>query len=145
MKIRTLISILILVLAVQMVIGSCATQKNATEREIFKPINNNELVDVWVNTDYSGGMMDRQKTVVISYGYFKAFSSVDSKDPVETGTLFVVDKWTDSDGNIWYKAIWRERWSGNAFYYELDKISDDGNTWEWMYSRAEDFPSESDL
>lgn len=128
MKIRALISILILVLAVLMVIGSCATQKNANAKKIFKPINNNELVGVWVNTVYSGGMMDRQKIVVTSYGYFEAFSSVDSMAPVETGTLFVVDKWTDSDGNIWYKAIWRERWSGNAFYYELDKISDDGNT-----------------
>ena len=51
MKTRALISILIFVIVVLIIVGSCATGKKAsvTERDLFK-----ELSGTWVNTDYLG-------------------------------------------------------------------------------------------
>jgi len=51
MKSRTFASILILILVVFVIIGSCATKRKAvSDEDFFKVLNG-----TWINTDYSGG------------------------------------------------------------------------------------------
>ena len=62
MKTRTYVSILILVIAVLVIVGGCATGKKAsvTERDIFK-----ELSGTWVNEDYLGTWMYYEQKLII--------------------------------------------------------------------------------
>ena len=59
------------------------------------------------------------------------------------GTSWIVDKWVDSKGNVWYKEIWRENWT-KSLMYALDKVSKDGSTLEYVWG-YNDFPTEADL
>ncbi len=144
MKTRTLASILILVLAVLIIAGSCATQKTTQTEKLFEPLDNDELTGVWVNTEYAEiPYYGRSKIVITRYGYSTIYKKVDSLYPILEATLYIVEKWNDSEGNLWYMSIWRDEYTTN-FYHELDKISKDGKTWESVYTTTE-FPSESDL
>jgi hypothetical protein len=59
MKTRTLVSILILVLAVLIIAGSCATmKKEISETDFFEAYSG-----TWINTDYSGDSWGRQKKI----------------------------------------------------------------------------------
>jgi hypothetical protein len=136
-----LVSISIFVLAVLIIAGSCATQKTAQEVKSFEPLYDSELVGTWINTEYSGENF--QKILVTDYGYSEGYLKADSEYPTVKFTFFVVEKWTDSDGNVWCKTVFR----GDLFprfIYELDKISSDGKTWAYVKSFQE-FRSESDL
>ncbi len=57
----------------------------------------------------------------------------------------IIDKWTDSEGNIWYKLI--TEYGGKTYgakpFYELHKISNSGLTWEFV-SSTEAYPIEID-
>ena len=58
MKPRTFVSILILILAVFIIIGSCATKRKAVSDEDFFEV----WSGTWINTDYSGSDLG-QKTI----------------------------------------------------------------------------------
>jgi hypothetical protein len=145
-KIRTtkLFFITISLIAFIILLSSCATQKTTQKEKLFEPLDNDELTGVWVNTEYAGqSSYGHQKIVITHYGYSKIYSKVNSVTPRKEATLYVVEKWTDSEGNLWCKSIWRDEHTKN-FYHELEKISNDGKTWEYVYTTTE-FPSESDL
>jgi hypothetical protein len=120
---------LILVLAVLIIVGSCATGKKAsiTERGIFK-----ELSGTWVNTEYLGTWpFYEQKLIVNSDGKFEFYPLTTDTSPTRQGYfLTITETWTDSEGVIWYKASRNEGVEGT--YYELGKISESGNTWEYI-------------
>jgi hypothetical protein len=77
-----------------------------------------------------------QKVVIYDWGYSEYYDKITDKDPCIAGwagwpckaTFTIVDKWTDSEGNIWYKLYTQQpklqRW------FELDKISKNGTVWE---------------
>ena len=148
MKTRTLVSISILVFAVLIFVGSCATgKKSVKENEIYMPVSNEEIFGTWVNTNDPGdpGSPLNQKKVITHWGYFEFFSRVDSTSPSWKGTQFLVDKWTDSEGNIWYKEYRMESFHyGASRRFCLDKISNNGNTYEFIWSSF-DFPTEDQM
>ena len=73
------------------------------------------------------------------------YTSKEATEPIskrDTGTFTIKDKWTDTEGNIWYKVI-IYRGGQDIEIYELNKISNFGNTLETMMSTNE-WPTEID-
>ncbi len=96
-----------------------------------------ELDGTWVNMDADAGPPQK----IISYpGRFEVFGSAESKTAMVTGSFWITDKWTDSEGNIWYKTEFVEFGKKN---YELSKISNSGKTWEFVYSSSK-YPTKID-
>ncbi len=109
------------------------------EEKTYVAKDNEELYGTWVNMDYKPDAQPHQK--IINYpGRFENFGSAESETAKETGTVTITDKWTDSEGNIWYKETFVVY--GQKFY-ELDKISNSGKTWEFVYSYSK-YPTKID-
>ncbi len=100
-------------------LGGCATGK-------YVPKANEELYGTWTNKD-----MSPQKRV-ISPGEFKNYGLVSDPNPELEGTLQIDSKWTDSDGNIWYRTFGTLKsgaWKGHNFQ-GLAKLSQSGTVLE---------------
>jgi hypothetical protein len=142
MKARTLISILILVLAVLIIAGSCVpgNEASAKEIDIYK-----KLSGTWINKDYDGvpGSYPMAKYVIERDGTYDAYADTSDTSRTSFGEIISIDeKWIDSEGNFWYKAT-TENLVTNMQYYELGKIHSSGNVWE-LISLSYDYPNEID-
>ena len=93
----------------------------------------------WVNMDYQPNAHPRQKIINFP-GEWATYGSAESETTTETGTYKITDKWTDSEGNIWYKC---EVSFSFQKAYELDKISNSGKTWEFVFSYSK-YPTKID-
>ena len=138
MKTRMLISILILVLAVLIISEGCATEKKVTKRD-YRFISG-----TWLNEDYNSRLFNA-KLIMHPDGKFDRYNRTSDSGIKEYGYYTIIDKWKDSESNIWYKMhIWQgEVVEGHPSMYELDKFSDSGKVWEWIILRG-DFPTEID-
>jgi len=138
MKIRTLVSILILVLAVLIISEGYATEKRVTKRD-YKFFSGTRI-----NEEYNSHHFPA-KYVIRRDGTFDCyFRTTDTKVAVN-GHYVIVEKWTDLEGNIWYKS---HTWEGvmvegKPWRYELDKVSNSGKVWEYI-ALPGDFPTELD-
>jgi hypothetical protein len=143
MKTKMLISTLILILAVLIIAGSCATKKEVVKKkEFYFPKYNEELYGTWINKEYDSAEYPGKFRIYL-WGYFETFHPFDSEKTQEKGTFTIVKKWTDQEGNIWYNTY--VQYSGSTrLYYNLEKISNNGNTWEYVTTTV-DFPTESDM
>ena len=171
MKTRMLVSTLILVLSVLIIAGSCATRKKVISEEDFFVA----FSGTWMNTDYMGGYGTPQKMIRFPDGTWEAYynwiDEVESYDIYRLieellpeliaslpgtdtaystcyGKYTITDMWTDSKGNIWYRAHWEclaHKNEGN----EYGKINDSGNTLEYLSVKGdriiEDWDTESFL
>jgi beta-lactamase regulating signal transducer with metallopeptidase domain len=123
-----LLPILILIITVLIIAGSCATrQKVISTDEFFKTYSG-----TWMNTDYSGVEFDFQKLVISSDGTWETYATDIVEQRSCYGNATLIDSWTDSEGVVWYRVskIWKcldER------QYEYGKISSSGNTLEYLY------------
>jgi len=146
MKTRTFVSILILVLAVLIIAGSCATKKKA-----YVAKENEELYGNWVNSDYND--TTRAARHIITDGLIQLHATDDSPRVAAINLYTITDKWYDSEGNIWYKAIITERakketlgtdsLSSTEPIYVLAKISNSGKILE-VVKYSVDYPTEFD-
>ena len=79
----------------------------------YTPKPNEELYGSWTNGSYNGhavpGNYFPQKEVVDSAQY-RTFRFVDDFAAFLTGPQQIVGKWSDSEGNVWYKA-YRSGWT----------------------------------
>ena len=135
MKTRTLISILILVLAVLIIAGSCATRRKAISDEDFMEA----WSGTWINTDYGGKMA--QKIIIHSDGTVEGFGRLTSTIAYFKNKFTILDQWLDSKGTIWYRGHMESLPPYSSKGYEMGKISDSGNTWEFLWA-SEDYPIE---
>ena len=140
MKTRNLILSVILIFAVLVLLISCATGKKA-----YVAKENEEIYGTWVNTEY--GTMEAlfsQKRITNPDGTWEEYGGM-ADIAYRTLKYTIIDKWTDSEGNIWYKLI--TEYGGKAYgakpFYELHKISNSGLTWEFV-SSTEAYPTEID-
>ena len=129
MKARTLVSILILVLIVLIVIGSCATKRKAVSDEDFFEV----WSGTWINTEIKGAMGVEQKIISYSDGTLKTYMLTTDTSVQCEGISIISDKKVDSEGNIWYTCSWKCLSHGPE-KFEMGKISDSGNTRELIYS-----------
>ena len=109
------------------------------EEKAYVAKDNEEFYGTWINVDYGTRAHPYQKIINFP-GRYEAYGSANSEIVVERGTFTITDKWTDSKGNIWYKLIWM---SDGLKYYELDKISNSGKTWEFVF-RPSKYPQKID-
>ena len=132
MKTGRLVLSVMLVFAVLFVIGTLATGENPISEEDFYEA----FSGTWINDEYSGGDGLEQKILNHPDGTWESYSMVYSKGWALSGKEIITDKWTDSKGNIWYKAkgeILTVQWH----YYRYGKISNSGNTWEYIISMGD--------
>jgi hypothetical protein len=134
MKTRSLVSILILVLALLIVVGSCATGKKA-----YVAKEDEELFGTWINPDYDASWI-HAKIVVKPDGTWSEYKMSYDDKPLLKGEYTINDKWTDSDGYNFYKIILTAHYMP---YYILSKIDKTGNVYEDLWSTVE-MPSEFD-
>ena len=129
MKIRSLVSILILVLAVLINTGSCATGKKA-----YVAKEDEELFGTWINPAYDASWI-YAKVVIKPDGTWDEYSLTYSDRPIYKGEYIITDKWTDSDGYIFYKSIiTRIDKESHRPYYVMSKIDKTGNVYEDLWS-----------
>ncbi len=129
MKTRTLISVLILIMAVFVLLAGGSKKE--------------EYYGTWVNTDYDRTVHRLGKYIHNRDGTLIKYMSTSDTEPYKTATFTIEDKWTDSEGNIWYKILYT-RTEQIISYFELTKISDSGTTLELVFSII-DYPTEIDL
>ena len=62
-----------------------------------------ELCGTWINMDYDDNSHRATRVIFKPDGKYEMFRYADSKLPVYEGTYKIDEKWTDSEGNIFYK------------------------------------------
>ena len=129
MKTRTFVSIPILVLAVLIVIGGCATREIAFSDEDLS----NGYTDTWINPEATVG---EPKMVYFPDGTWKRYLGINTEYFFCEGKDIVIDKWKDPNGTIFFESKWECFSHGNTGY-QLAKISDSGNTLELLFTMQE--------
>src|SRR5208283_230530 len=79
------------------ILGGCATGE-------YIPKPNEELYGTWINEQNGGNIFLPQGVVFTADGY-KLYCSLSDSNPCEVGTSWIDSKWTDSEGNIWYRTF----------------------------------------
>jgi hypothetical protein len=106
------------------------------------PADNEPYHGTWINKEYAGtDWRTTQKNVNHSWGDAESFLKIADEKPFGRFTYILVEKWTDSKGNTWYKEL-EQRLGGKSFH--LCRVSKDGNTLEKIW-RSAGFPTESDM
>ena len=90
MKTRKIVSILILVLAVLIIVGSCATKRKVVSEEDFLEA----WSGTWINTDYGGGSLPQKK---INYpdGTCEMFGQLTSTTVGYKEKITILEQWVD--------------------------------------------------
>ena len=101
----------------------------------YVPKANEELYGTWTNEESLGNVYFPQKVVNFPNKY-ESYSKMSDADPVEVSTLGIGSKWTDTEGNIWYKTFGTvTAGAGEGCHWqELDKLSKSGTVWERVYT-----------
>jgi hypothetical protein len=99
----------------------------------YIPKENEEIYGTWISTnlDHTG----TQKIVVGAEGA-KHYALLSDSDPYDGATMVIDSKWTDSEGNIWYKThgTWTSgAWKGYSFV-ELDRLNVSNRIWEAQFT-----------
>jgi hypothetical protein len=109
----------------------------------YVPKKDEEIYGTWVNMTYPGDSRQYPQKIVLHYwGEWEEYRDA-TQDTFLSGTFVLVDRWTDSEGNIWYKDY---VWARNGLHpnFELDKISKDGTVWEYVFA-SHDFPTADNM
>jgi hypothetical protein len=69
----------------------------------YDPKPDEEIYGIWIN-DKNYNLNGFQKTVISADGW-KNYTNISDSVPWELGTSQIDSKWTDSEGNIWYKTF----------------------------------------
>jgi hypothetical protein len=126
MKVRTLISVIILLLATFVLFAG-------------KKISIDETYGKWVNSDYNEkGQM--AKTINNPDGTCELYKKDTDTEPAWIWKYTVTDSWHDRKGNLWVKSTFVTEETGFSGYI-LSKYSKDGTAWENVWSAA-DYPAE---
>jgi len=108
---------------------------------------NEELSGTWINMEYKDiyDPEDSQKQKVVFYtdGKFESFKTISESKADYKAVYKIEEKWTDKDGNIWYKYRLAEKsWDWPDTFY-LSKISNSGKVQEYQFE-LEIYPKKID-
>ena len=127
MKARMLVPILILVFGVLIICEGYASDKKVSKRD-YRFVSG-----TWINEEYNSYAFCARWEMHRD-GSWDGYNRISDTGKKYIGHYALVDKWTDSEGNIWYKM---HVWYGpideeHISVYELDKFSESGKVWEYM-------------
>ena len=113
--------------------------------DVYEPTENEEIYGTWINPEYgTTEALWSQKRIINPDGTWEEYSSMEDIG-YRTYKYTIIDKWTDSEGNIWYKLL--TEYGGRAYgvkpLYELHRISNSKQTWEFV-SSAEAYTTQID-
>ena len=133
MKSRTLIFMSIFLLAVTFLFAE----------DVKKEISDEDFIEAWsgtwINLDYGKGSF-AQKLIYYSDGIYDEYILVTDTMRYDWGKIIILDKWLDSEGNVWCRTHWEGTLHGGKGY-QMVKISNSGNTLEVIWA-SESFPIE---
>jgi hypothetical protein len=144
MKVKALLCGVVFFIIFLVGVGSFANDKE--KYGFYVPKRNEEIYGTWINPKYRGeDPSNEQKFVTYDWGYSEGFLKVADKNPIERWTFIIADKWTDTDGNIWYKVFNQEAGplSGST-WFTLNKLSENGTVIEFVWDYRK-FPTEIDM
>jgi hypothetical protein len=100
----------------------------------YVPKANEELYGTWTNEQNNGDIYHPQKVVVTSDGY-TGYSRIFDSVPLFTWKSWIDSKWTDSEGNIWYRVFGKGVgvWEGHRSQ-ELYKLSKSATVMERAFN-----------
>ena len=128
MRTKTLVYILVFLVAVLAGVSSFAADKE--KYGFYVPSSKEEIFGTWVNKEYSGTReVHPQKLVFRFWGYEEEYNNIADNNSSYQDTFFLVDKWTDSEGNIWYK-VYAQNGQMKSGLFGLVKISKGGTVFE---------------
>ena len=137
MKARMFVSILILILAVFII-----SESFATGGKEYKPKETEELYGSWTHSDYyKEGKQEKIEYDADGTRLVLIFEK--DSEPLEEYLYTITDKWTDKEGNIWYKVM-QITPKTNFTFYLLIKISNSETVYEEVRD-ATDYPTEIDV
>ncbi len=105
----------------------------ATAQDECIPKADEEIYGTWIVKNLN--QTELQK-IVLSVKGMDRFSLLSDTTPYDNATYEIDAKWTDSEGNIWYKVYGIQTsgvWKGYT-YVELDKLSKSGIVWEAQFA-----------
>jgi hypothetical protein len=96
----------------------------------YTPNPNEEIYGTWTN-----GKMSAQKMVNTADGW-KQYLKIEDTQPYSEWKGTIASKWTDKEGNIWYRffgTITAGPYAGFT-YTELDKLNRSATVWESIWT-----------
>jgi hypothetical protein len=104
--------------------------------------NTEEYWGTWVNREYDAYPSKPAMFILTPDGKFAEYGKESDAGPLFTGTITIKEKWTDSEGNIWYKVAFSPDFFAITVY-RLMKLSNSGKTLEEIWSPSQ-VPTEID-
>lgn len=98
-----------------------------------------EICCTWVNPKYEANEWP-QKMIFNYDGTFETYKLKDAIDPILRGVFQIEDKWTDTEGGIWYKIKMFDMYGTN---HNLVRISKEGDNIEFV-RQTYDYPEKID-
>jgi hypothetical protein len=106
------------------------------------PTENEEYYGTWINEEYDG-TLTWAKWVINPDGTWASFAETTSmENPKGAGLYILAVKWTDANGDVWYKMSWKNELLEKSGY-GLIHISYSGSTMEVAYDPS-DYPTKID-
>ena len=90
------------------------------------------LCGTWANKEYTQGT---QKLIISADGSYVGYTKADPVKACMQGNCKIVEKWSDSRGNHWYKTIFLGEDGGKS--YCLMKVSNSGQIIECAHDSKE--------
>jgi hypothetical protein len=130
-------------------VASCATTPSYEAKEY------EEIYGTWINKSYSDTMQQgydqaytlanyAQKIITTDEGTYDIYNGLNDIVPIFKIKYTITEKWTDSDGNIWYKIVSEyETEYAERTRLGLNKIDHTGSTWEIVIAE-DDYPAKLD-
>lgn len=119
-----------LFIAIQLVL-SMSPVWGGGKQENFVPKGKEELYGTWTNEKNSADVFHGQK-VVVTAERMRIYTKVSDPAPAMEVSWEITSKWTDSEGNVWYKTLGTSIGGvyKGANWQALEKISKSGKVWE---------------
>jgi hypothetical protein len=132
------------VVSILLGIASTSDAQKKFPHGFYLPNSNDELYGIWINAENEGkNSFTYQKHQVTNWGYFENYLKVADEQPSTRGTFIIADKWSDNQGNIWYKRFVQISWYPKGEFH-LVKLSKNATVIEWI-SNTVDWPTKEEM
>jgi hypothetical protein len=131
----SILSSLIVILVLFVGCNAKPTSITKNSDSFYYPSWDEPLYGTWINYDYPEGSYNRNpKTVIHNSGYLEAFLKITDTTAPESGVMVIIKKWTDPQGNVWYKTFFRANAPGDTLW--LFRISKNNSVSESIFCQA---------